>query len=91
MIEHLVEYPPQHYFNQVLLHCPKAASTYCHIWKHQGKDNVYRVEKKAISDEFLLHPVTVKGHFRALCREGLVSINETPNTINVELMTWDNE
>lgn len=91
MIEHLCDYPPQPYFNQVLTHCPKAAQTYCHIWKHQDKDNVYRVEKKSIPDEFLLHTSTVKGHLRALCREGLINIDETPNTINVELVPWDNE
>ena len=91
MIEFLSEYPPQPYFSQVLTHCPKAASTYCHIWKHKGEDDIYRIEKKDIGDEFLLHPTTVRGHLRALCREGQNSIDETPNTLNIEMVTWDIE
>lgn len=91
MIEYLSDYPPQPYFDQVLTHCCYAAKTYCHIWKHKGSDGTYRVDKKEISNEFLLHPSTVKGHLRALCREGLISIDETPNTLNVELVTWDIE
>ncbi len=91
MIEHIQDYPPQPYFSSVLAHCPKAATTYCHIWKHQDDGGIYRVEKKAIADEFLLHPTTVKGHLRALCREGLLSINETPTMLNVELVQWDIE
>ena len=91
MIENMFEYPPQPYFTEVLSHCPKAASTYCHIWKHQDNDGVYRVYKKDIADEFLLHPSTVRGHLRALCREGLINIDETPNTLNVELVQWDSE
>lgn len=91
MIETFEDYPPQPYLDQVHDHCPLAAKTYCHIWRNRNQTNCFSVLKKDIWQEFLSHPTSIRSHLLSLCREGLISIDETPETINIELVSWDHE
>lgn len=91
MIEPLGEYPPPPYFDPVLEDCPLAAKTYTHIWRKKDHNNYFRVIKKGIWAEFLIHPHALRAQLMALCRKGLISIDETPTILTVEVVPWDEE
>jgi hypothetical protein len=91
MIEEFADLPPRAYEEQVLINCSHAALTYRHLWKKQDHDGVFAIDKKDMANEFLEEPPTVMRRLRAICRLGLINIDETKHDIKVELVQWDQD
>lgn len=81
--------PPHLYMAQVLEHCPRAGSTYLKIWREKNKDNRLVIEKKDFRKEQLVSLTVFKNDLISLVREGLISFEETPDLIYIELVDWD--
>lgn len=91
MIHQLYDYPPYPFLQQVLDHCPKSGYLYLNLWKNRDKDNKIQILKKDIQNEYLISPIKFRNDLLHLCREALVSIDETPNSIYIELTDWEEE
>jgi hypothetical protein len=83
------EIPPYPYLFQVAEHCPRAALTYLSIWKEKDKKNSLSVYKEDIRLQFLMSPTRFRNDLLLLVREGLVSVNETPLSIDVDVIGYD--
>ncbi len=84
-------YPPYLYLTQVAEHCPKALSTYLSLWRERASNNKITVYKEEIRLQFLTSLAKFRHDLFLLVKEGLVSIDETPKSINIELVSWDEE
>ena len=91
MIQNIFDYPPYPYLEQIVNHCPKAAALYLVLWKNRDKSNKLSVYKKDIQMEYLTSPVKFRNDLLQLCKEALISIDETPNVIHLELVDWQDE
>ena len=81
--------PPYPYLKQVADHCPKCVSLYMELWnKRDSKDKV-AVYKKDIKTYFLTSPTRFKNELLMIVREGLASIDESPNMLVIELVGYD--
>jgi hypothetical protein len=89
MIEVLHEYPPYLYLSQVAKNCPKAVLTYMVLWQAMNKENKVDVYKKEVRNEYLISLSKFRHDLLMLVKEGLVSIDETPNVLHIELVGWD--
>ena len=83
------EYPPYLYLKQVAEHCPKAVSTYMTIWQEKNLENKLNVYKKEVRNDYLISLAKFRHDLLLLVKEGLVSINETPNLLEIELVDWN--
>lgn len=83
--------PPYHYLMQVTNHAPKAASTYISLWNAKNKENKINISKEEIKSSFLITPTKFKNDLLQLVREGLCSIDESPNNITIEMVDWQDE
>lgn len=90
-ISSTLDMPPYHYLRQVLDHCPKAGLTYIDIWARMDKDNRIKIDKEAIRNNFLVSLSKFRHDLLLLVKEGLISIEETPKTIKIEVVGWDDE
>jgi hypothetical protein len=85
------EYPPMPYLEQVLNHCSRAGQTYVWLWKHADDNKVCHVRASHIAEATLISKATFKHSLRALCREGLLSFQESDDIMEIELTGWDDE
>ena len=83
--------PPLLYLKQVAYHCPKAMSTYLDLWEKKGNDNILKIYKEDLKNEFLVSLCKFTNDLRMLVREGLVSFDETQNIIKIDITGWDEE
>jgi hypothetical protein len=90
-IEKIYDYPPYFYLEQILKHCPQAAFTYLQLWKKRDKDNKIHLDKKDIRLEFLKSRTKIQNELLLIVHEGLANIDETPKSIVIELVGWDEE
>lgn len=84
-------YPPYLYLQQIVDYCPKAASTYMLLWRSIDKENKLDVFKKDIRSEYLISLAKFRHDLLLLVKEGLVSLEETPQWLHVEVVGWDEE
>lgn len=91
MKDNFYHYPPYLYLTQLADHCPKAVSTYMLLWRNIDKENKVNVFKKDIRSEHLITLNKFSHDLLLLVKEGLVSLEETPNWFHIELVGWDNE
>lgn len=84
-------YPPYLYLLQVAEHCPKAVMTYMLLWEGIKKDNKISVYKSDVRNEYLISLSKFRHDLLLLLREGLININETPKSLEIELVGWDGE
>lgn len=84
-----LDYPPYVYLAQVADHCPKAVSTYMLLWREMDGDNQIRIRKDEVRAEYLISLAKFRHDLLLLVKEGLVSINETPQKISIEIVGWD--
>ena|SRR6266480_4738990 len=82
-------FPPWDYLFQVLDHCPKAGRMYMLLWNTCKEDYSLRIDKISARMDFLSSTAKLRHDLLLLVKEGLISINETPYFIDVELVTWD--
>lgn len=87
----LWDYPPYPYLHQVLSHCHKAGLTYMDLWKQRDDKNKVIVGKDEIRTKFLSTTHTFHHNLLLLAKEGLVNVDERPNSLIIELTGWDNE
>ena len=85
------ELPPKYYLKQVAQHCPKSLMTYMSLWEAKDKNNRVHIFKKDVYSNFLISFTRFKNELMPLVREGLVSIDEAPQMISIELVGWDYE
>jgi len=85
------ELPPAMYLEQILNHSPRVALTYIHLWRVRNEDNVVRLTRSFIKEQFLISPTRVLNDIVILAREGLASIHEDKHAIYVTLTRWDEE
>ncbi len=89
MFNKLQNYPPYIYLKQVAEHCPKAVSTYMTIWNLMNVENKFNVYKEDVRNELLISLAKFRHDLLLLVKEGLVSIEETEKSIQIELVDWD--
>lgn len=80
------DFPPYLLLMQVLLHCPKAGSTYMQLWSSRGKDNRVRVYKEDCRQSLFISLVKFRNDLLLLMREGLIAVDEGPNSIDVQFL-----
>jgi|GEM_PF-2997321 hypothetical protein len=80
---------PISYIEFIFRHCPRAGELYCLLWKSKDKNQRIILLKNEISSRTLMHKHAFNSSLRMLCREGLASIDESPNMITIELVGWD--
>lgn len=81
--------PPYLYLIQVLQHCPKAGALYVDLWNHKDKENRLSIGKNKVRSEFLTSLAKFRHDLLLLVKEGIVSVDETPNAIHIELVDWE--
>ena len=81
--------PPYNYLLQVLEHCPKAGALYIHLWKDKDKKNIIKINKKTVREEYLSSLSKFRHDVLMLVKEGLASVDESPNQMIIELTGWD--
>ncbi len=91
MKEICYDYPPYVYLSQVAEYCPKAVATYLKLWSGQDKENKVHISKKDIRIEYLISLAKFRHDLLLLVKEGLVSLEETPNWLHIELVDWNEE
>lgn len=89
MKQNFYVYPPYNYLVQVADHCPKAVLTYMALWRDASSENKVNVFKKDIKNEYLTSLAKFRHDIFLLFKEGLVSIDETPQWLHIELINWD--
>jgi hypothetical protein len=85
------KYPPYYYLAHLAYHCPKAVSTYMALWKSADAEDKISIFKKDIRDQYLISLSKFRHDLLMLVKEGLVSIDETTDILNIELVSWDTE
>jgi hypothetical protein len=85
----LHDYPPYAYFEFILLHCPQAAWTYFKLWSKRDKDSKIRIKKSDIRYEFLKSQTKFKNELLDIAKEALVNVDETPEEMIIEMVSWD--
>ena len=85
------EYPPYQYLQQVADHCCKAVSTYLALWRTVDRNFKVTIYKKDVREEYLTSLTKFKHDLLLLVKEGLLSIDETPNVLHIELVGWCEE
>jgi hypothetical protein len=85
------KYPPYFYLKQLADHCPKAVSTYMTLWRSVDAEHKLSVLKKEIREQYLISLSKFRHDLLMLVKEGLVSIDETTDILNIELVSWDAE
>ena len=83
------DYPPYPYLLRVVEYCPAAAATYMKIWKDRDKDHKFHIYKENVKSGFLMSPTRFHNHLLMLVKEGLVSVDESPLMLSVELVGYD--
>ena len=85
------ELPPKFYLKQVAQHCPKSILTYMNLWEVKDEDNRVALLKKDVYSNYLISLTRFRNELMLLVREGLISIDESPNMITVEMVGWDED
>lgn len=80
---------PIPYIEFIFRHCPRAGELYCLLWKSKNKDHKIILLKDEIPSRTLMHRHAFNSSLRMLCREGLASIDDSPNMLTIELVGWD--
>ena len=83
------QYPPYFFLLQVSEHCPKAVSTYLLLWRKADDNFQIQFNKKNIREELLISVAKFRHDLLLLVKEMLISIEETPTKIFIELVKWD--
>ncbi len=83
------EYPPYAYLTQVLQHCPKAGLTYLKLWSEKNLSNEITVENNKIQNIFFVSKTKFKNDLLLLVNEGLISVNEYPSCLVIEMTGWE--
>ncbi len=84
-------YPPYLYLTQVAEHCSRAVSTYMFIWKQLNENNRCKISKDDIRSEHMFSLCKFKNDLHLLVKEGLVSVEETPNWLIIDAVDWDEQ
>ena len=83
------ELPPYHYLKTVLEHCPKAGAIYIELWNKADENCFIKVKKKTVREDFLISLSKFRHDVLLLVKEGLASVDETPEYMKIELTAWD--
>jgi hypothetical protein len=84
-------FPPYYYLTQVADNCSKAVSTYMMLWRNADKEKKMSIYKKDVRSEYLISLCKFRHDLLLLVKQGLVSVDETPALLNIELVGWDSE
>lgn len=84
-----LECPPHLYLCQVLEHCPRAGSTYLKIWREKNDENQLILDKENFRQEHLISLTKFKNDLFYLVKEGLISVEETPTSLKIDIVAWD--
>ena len=85
------ECPPYLYIFQIAEHCPKALATYLSLWREKDPRNKLKLTKNDVKIQFLTSLRKFNHDLLLLVKEGLVSVEETPKAIKIELVGWHEE
>ena len=91
MIKRMYESPPYEYLVIAAEHCPRAIATYLSVWRQADRDRKLHVYKKDVLSEYLKPLVKFRNDLMLLVKEGLISVEETPKSLSIELVSWDEE
>ncbi len=91
MIKRMYESPPYEYLVTAAEHCPRAVATYLSVWRQADRDRKLHICKKDVLSEYLKPLVKFRNDLMLLVKEGLISVEETPKSISIELVSWDEE
>ncbi len=83
------DFPPYPYLKQVGEHCPKAVCTYMDIWKDRDKANKLKLYKDQVRNKYLISLAKFRHDLLLLVKEGLISIDETDQSLSIELIGWE--
>lgn len=61
------------------------------LWKQRDNENKVIIGKDEIRTKFLSTTHTFHHNLLLLAKEGLVNVDERPNSLIIELTDWDNE
>lgn len=81
----LDRYPPYSYLIQVADHCPRAMATFLILWREKPNDLTLKYSKEDVSSHYLISWTKFKNDLRQLAREGLLIVEEYPNSVTVTL------
>ena len=82
------EYPPYFYLKQVATHYPRAVLTYIELWEKRDKKCKVTAYKDLINIQFTHSRAQFMNDLKKLVNEGLVSCEETDQTLKIELVDW---
>lgn len=91
MEEHIWDYPPYPYLEQVLRHTPRSGLLYLELWRMQDEAGLVLVEKELLEQTLLMHPMTFKCNLMGLCMEGVCSMRQNDEFYFVDMLGWDDE
>lgn len=80
-----MQYPPYSYLVQVAEHCPKAMSTYLTLWREKPNSGSMIYSKSEVGSIMLLSWTRFKNDLRLLAREGILTVEEFPQKIEIVL------
>src|SRR5258708_10080314 len=85
------EFPPVEFFLTVLRDQPDCAYFYLKIWSGHDKNFELMVDKKTVSNVYLISPTVFKRKLHYLMDEGLLSVKETQYFYEIEFLHDDYE
>lgn len=91
MIFSTIQSPPFFYLLQISEHCPRALCCYLILWRDMDKNQMVHIHKEDIRQKYLMSSTKFKNDLLLILKEGLVSIDETPNMFHIEMTGWDEE
>ncbi len=80
---------PIPYLKFIFRVCPRAGELFCFLWEAQNENGQITVDKNDIPSTTLLHRHAFNSSLRMLVREGLISVEEGPTQITIELVGWN--
>lgn len=86
---HAWDYPPYPYLEVVLTHCPRAGRLYLELWKERDEFKRVLILDKELPLRFLLRKRQLVDQLMLLVREGVLSFEESPDKLTIELTDWD--
>ena len=83
--------PPRMYLDNVATHCPKAIATYLALWDRKDKKNKIVIPKDELRIEFLTSVAKFRHDVLLLVKEGLLNLEETPKSLHIELVGYEDD
>ena len=89
MKKNKLQYPPYIYLLQIAERCVNPVYTYIMLWQNANESNKVHIYKKDIRETFRISRTVFSNHCFTLMKEGLLTVDETPKSLHIELLPFD--